>query len=373
MPPVYFDHITKRFGDVTVVEDFDLQVADGELLVLVGGSGSGKTTILRMLAGLEEVTTGTIRIDQRDVTALAPRDRDVAMVFQDYGLYPHMTVRENLSLGLRLRKVAPTEIDRRVTWAAGMLRLEPLLDRKPKQLSGGQQQRVAMGRAMVREPLVFLFDEPLSNLDAGLRAQMRIEIGGLQRRLKTTTVYVTHDQVEAMTLGDRIVVLADGRMQQVGTPIDLYRSPVNRFVAGFIGTPPMNFIDGRVSDENGTLYFVAEEVRLRLHRDKLEHSGSDQITLGIRPEDLSTDSEAPSSAEFPDNLLSGRVVLVERLGGTSHVHFDVGPHRLMASVSNDALPDVGETITVRVPAERVHLFGQDGRTLSSNDGQGTKS
>ncbi|HZK77928.1 MAG TPA: ABC transporter ATP-binding protein, partial [Gemmatimonadaceae bacterium] len=181
MPSVHFDHVSKRFGATTVVEDFCLDVEDGELLVLVGGSGSGKTTILRMLAGLEEVTEGTIRIDDRDVTALPPRDRDVAMVFQDYGLYPHMTVRENLSLGLRLRKVARTEIDRRVAWAADMLRLEPLLDRKPKQLSGGQQQRVAMGRAMVREPLVFLFDEPLSNLDAGLRAQMRIEIGGLQR------------------------------------------------------------------------------------------------------------------------------------------------------------------------------------------------
>jgi len=363
MPPVYFEHVTKRFGDLTVVEDFDLQVADGELLVLVGGSGSGKTTILRMLAGLEEVTTGTIRIDQRDVTALPPRDRDVAMVFQDYGLYPHMSVRENLSLGLRLRKIAAAEIDRRVTWAAGMLRLEPLLDRKPKQLSGGQQQRVAMGRAMVREPLVFLFDEPLSNLDAGLRAQMRIEIGGLQRRLKTTTVYVTHDQVEAMTLGDRIVVLADGRMQQVGRPIDLYRSPVNRFVAGFIGTPPMNFIDGRVANDDGAVTFAAEDVRLKLRRDSTPAAGSDAVTLGIRPEDLSTDSGGASATETRDNAITGRVVLVERLGGTSHVHFDVGPHRLMASVSNDSLPDVGETINVNVPADRVHLFGADGRAL----------
>jgi ABC-type sugar transport system ATPase subunit len=370
MPSVYFDHITKRFGDVTVVEDFDLEVADGELLVLVGGSGSGKTTILRMLAGLEEVTTGTIRIDQRDVTALPPRARDVAMVFQDYGLYPHMTVRENLSLGLRLRKIDSAEIDRRVTWAAGMLRLEPLLDRKPKQLSGGQQQRVAMGRAMVREPLVFLFDEPLSNLDAGLRAQMRIEIGGLQRRLKTTTVYVTHDQVEAMTLGDRIVVLADGRMQQVGTPIDLYRSPVNRFVAGFIGTPPMNFIDGRLLEENGALFFVSEDVRLKL-RHNIGQGGSDQVTLGIRPEDLIAESESASATESADDVLRGTVVLVERLGGTSHVHFDVGPHRLMASVSNDSLPDVGDTIAVRVPSGRVHLFGPEGRTLSSNDGNET--
>ncbi|MBA3404300.1 MAG: ABC transporter ATP-binding protein, partial [Gemmatimonadaceae bacterium] len=268
MPSVHFEHVSKRFGSTTVVEDFNLEVADGELLVLVGGSGSGKTTILRMLAGLEEVTEGTIRIDQRDVTALPPRDRDVAMVFQDYGLYPHMTVRENLSLGLRLRRVARQEIDRRVAWAGDMLRLEPLLDRKPKQLSGGQQQRVAMGRAMVREPLVFLFDEPLSNLDAGLRAQMRIEIGGLQRRLRTTTVYVTHDQVEAMTLGDRIVVLADGKIQQVGRPIDLYRNPVNRFVAGFIGTPPMNFIDGKIEDDNGATVFTADGVRIQLASDR---------------------------------------------------------------------------------------------------------
>ncbi|MBC7840021.1 MAG: sn-glycerol-3-phosphate ABC transporter ATP-binding protein UgpC [Nitrospiraceae bacterium] len=365
MPSVHFEHISKRFGATTVVEDFNLEVADGELLVLVGGSGSGKTTILRMLAGLEEVTEGTIRIDQRDVTALPPRERDVAMVFQDYGLYPHMTVRENLSLGLRLRKVARQEIDRRVTWAGEMLRLEPLLDRKPKQLSGGQQQRVAMGRAMVREPLVFLFDEPLSNLDAGLRAQMRIEIGGLQRRLKTTTVYVTHDQVEAMTLGDRIVVLADGRIQQIGKPIELYRAPVNRFVAGFIGTPPMNFVEGRVAEEAGALVFMAEGFRVTLPRERTAPTmAPGPVTLGIRPEDLKVDSSEGPSAGPPEDRVPGRVVLVERLGGTSHVHFDAGPHRLLASVSNDRLPEVGDTITVRVHTERVHLFVGDRRVLS---------
>jgi len=365
MPSVQFEHVTKRFGGTTVVEDFNLEVADGELLVLVGGSGSGKTTILRMLAGLEEVTEGTIRIDERDVTALAPRARDVAMVFQDYGLYPHMTVRENLSLGLRLRKVARQEIDRRVAWAGDMLRLGPLLDRKPKQLSGGQQQRVAMGRAMVREPLVFLFDEPLSNLDAGLRAQMRIEIGGLQRRLKTTTVYVTHDQVEAMTLGDRIVVLAEGRIQQVGRPIDLYRAPVNRFVAGFIGTPPMNFADGHIEHAEGVSSFVADAMRVKLHRGGLA-PGSYPVTLGIRPEDLKADFNAGSTTtDASGDLLAGRVVLVERLGGTSHVHLEVGPHRLMASVTNVPLPDVGDEFAVRVSADSVHLFGPDGRALTS--------
>ena len=364
MPSVSFEHVTKRFGDATVIEDFDLQVADGELLVLVGGSGSGKSTILRMLAGLETVTSGRIRIDDRDVTDLAPRDRDVAMVFQDYGLYPHMTVRENLSLGLRLRKIPRPEIDRRVAWAAGVLGLEPLLDRKPKALSGGQRQRVAMGRAMVREPKVFLFDEPLSNLDAGLRAQMRIEIGGLQHRLKTTTVYVTHDQVEAMTLGDRIVVLADGRIQQIGRPIELYHSPVNRFVAGFIGTPSMNFLLGRIEAASGKSIFKTEGGQVAIARKDLSHLGSDgQVTLGIRPEDLRIVTHADSAVPRGDETMLGRVVLVERLGGTSHVHFDLGPHRMMVSISTEALPDVGESITVRVPAERVHLFGANGVTL----------
>ena len=358
MPSVSFEHVTKRFGETTVVEDFTLDVTDGELLVLVGGSGSGKSTILRMLAGLESVSTGTIRIDTRDVTTLPPRDRDVAMVFQDYGLYPHMTVRENLSLGLRLKKVARPEIDRRIAWAGGILGLEPLLDRKPRQLSGGQRQRVAMGRAMVREPKVFLFDEPLSNLDAGLRAQMRIEIGSLQRRLNTTTIYVTHDQVEAMTLGDRIVVLADGHIQQTGRPIDIYRAPANRFVAGFIGTPRMNFVEGRIQRDGGDLVFLADGARIRLSKERTASAGAaEPTTLGVRPEDLVIESEGPEGSD-----LEGRVVLVERLGGTTHVHFDAGPHRLMAAVSNDSVPEVGEHIRVRIRAERIHLFGADGRS-----------
>ena len=358
MPSVSFEHVTKRFGETTVVEDFTLDVADGELLVLVGGSGSGKSTILRMLAGLESVSSGTIRIDARDVTTVPPRDRDVAMVFQDYGLYPHMTVRENLSLGLRLKKVARQEIDRRIAWAGGILGLEPLLDRKPKQLSGGQRQRVAMGRAMVREPKVFLFDEPLSNLDAGLRAQMRIEIGSLQRRLKTTTVYVTHDQVEAMTLGDRIVVLADGHIQQIGRPIDIYRAPANRFVAGFIGTPRMNFVEGRVERTGNQLVFITDGARIELppNRDR-PAAAAERITLGLRPEDLLIDFGG-----LQDNTLTGRVVLVERLGGTTHVHFDAGPHRLMAVVGNESVPEVGEEIRVRARAERLHVFGTDGRS-----------
>ena len=369
MARVTFEHVTKWFGETRVVEDLDLEVADGELLVLVGGSGSGKSTILRMLAGLESVTSGTIRIDGRDVTHLPPRERDVAMVFQDYALYPHMSVRENLSLGLRLKKVPRPEIDKRVAWAAGILGLDPLLDRKPKQLSGGQRQRVAMGRAMVREPLVFLFDEPLSNLDAGLRAQMRIEIGALQRRLKTTTVYVTHDQVEAMTLGDRIVVLANGVIQQVGHPIELYRAPANRFVAGFIGTPPMNFLEGRIVELDGRVDFVAEEggIHIELPRERVTATlATGAVTLGVRPEDLVLDLAASNSTAR--EALKGPVVLVERLGGTSHVHVELGRRRLLALMSGDGLPEVGANVRVYVPGDRVYLFAADGRALRSSTG-----
>jgi ABC-type sugar transport system ATPase subunit len=362
MPSVAFDHVTKRFGQVSVVDDFNLRVEDGEVLVLVGGSGSGKSTILRMVAGLEEVTAGAITIDGRDITHLPPRDRDVAMVFQDYALYPHLSVRDNLALGLRLRKVLGPEIDRRVQWAGEMLGLTPLLDRKPRQLSGGQRQRVAMGRAMVREPLVFLFDEPLSNLDAGLRAQMRMEIGSLQRRLKTTTIYVTHDQVEAMTLGDRIVVLANGRIQQVGKPIELYRSPANRFVAGFIGSPPMNFIDGRLRADDRAVAFVAEAFRVKLPGDRVHAAMlTETTTLGIRPEDLTLVSGGRGGAG--DTGLAGRVLLVERLGGTSHVHIAVGSHRLMASVSIEPLPEIGDHVELHVPGARVHLFSGDGQSF----------
>jgi ABC-type sugar transport system ATPase subunit len=317
--------------------------------VLVGGSGSGKSTILRMVAGLESVSTGRIHIGERDVTGLPPRERDVAMVFQDYALYPHMTVRENLSLGLRLRRMPGAEVERRIAWAAGVLGLEPLLDRKPRQLSGGQRQRVAMGRAMVREPSAFLFDEPLSNLDAALRGQMRIEIGGLQRRLGTTTIYVTHDQVEAMTLGDRIVVLAQGVIQQVGRPIELYRSPANRFVAGFIGTPAMNFVDGRIEGDA----FAADGLRVPLGRAM----PPGPATLGIRPEHVVLTGSPDESAA------RGRVVLVERLGGTSHVHVDVGRHRFTAVVAGESLPEVGEEIAVHIPADRVHVFGPEGLAL----------
>ncbi len=243
MATVTFDHVYKKYGEVTAVSDLNLEIGDGEFMVLVGPSGCGKTTSLRMIAGLEEITDGTLRIGDRVVNDVAPKDRDIAMVFQSYALYPHMSVRDNLAFGLKLRKVPKPEIEKRINEAAGILQLEKLLARKPKELSGGQRQRVALGRAIVREPAVFLMDEPLSNLDAKLRVQTRAEIARLHQRLKTTMVYVTHDQVEAMTMGERIAVMSDGLLQQVGTPQELYDHPKNRFVAGFIGSPSMNFIE----------------------------------------------------------------------------------------------------------------------------------
>ena len=331
MATVSFKGVRKDFGATTVVHDFDLQVADGELVVLVGGSGSGKSTTLRMLAGLEEVSAGVIRIGERDVTNLAPRDRDVAMVFQDYALYPHLTARENIALGLRLRKIAPAEIERRVGWAADVLGLGAFMDRKPKQLSGGQRQRVAMGRAMVREPAVFLFDEPLSNLDAQLRGQMRGEIARLQRRLGTTTLYVTHDQVEAMTLADRLVILDGGRVQQIGAPLEVYQRPANRFVAGFIGTPPMNFVDGTlgpISAEGGT--------------------------WGIRPEDV-----ALVAVGTPGSI-PAEVVLVELLGAQAHLHLDAGAQRLIAVVAGTDAPAKGAPVHLRLDPARAHRFDAGG-------------
>nr|MBA4170754.1 ATP-binding cassette domain-containing protein [Chloroflexota bacterium] len=264
MATVTFDHVWKRYGDVVAVNDFTLEIQDEEFLILVGPSGCGKTTALRMVAGLEEISEGTLKIGDRVVNDLAPKDRDVAMVFQSYALYPHMSVRDNLAFGLKLRKVPKDEIEKRVQEAARTIELGNLLDRKPKQLSGGQRQRVALGRAIVREPAVFLMDEPLSNLDAKLRVQTRAEIARLHQRLKTTIVYVTHDQVEAMTMGDRIAVMNNGILQQVGPPQQLYEHPVNKFVAGFIGSPSMNFINVTPHDDSGRVVLRTENVELQV-------------------------------------------------------------------------------------------------------------
>ena len=336
MATVSFQRVRKDFGATTVVHDFDLQVADGELVVLVGGSGSGKSTTLRMLAGLEEVSAGVIRIGERDVTNLPPRDRDVAMVFQDYALYPHLTARENIALGMRLRKFAPAEIEKRVGWASEVLGLGAFMDRKPKQLSGGQRQRVAMGRAMVREPAVFLFDEPLSNLDAQLRGQMRGEIARLQRRLGTTTLYVTHDQVEAMTLADRLVILDGGRVQQIGKPLEVYQRPVNRFVAGFIGTPPMNFVEGPLG---------AVDVH---------------DAWGIRPEDVELVAAGSPGA------IPAEVILVELLGAQAHLHLDAGAQRLIAVVAGADAPAKGAPVHVRLDHARAHRFDANGNTMEGS-------
>src|SRR5215204_6591087 len=286
MATVTFDHVTKRYGDVTAVDDLNLEIADGEFMVLVGPSGCGKTTSLRMIAGLEEISEGQLRIGDRVVNDVAPKDRDIAMVFQSYALYPHMSVRDNLAFGLKLRKVPKADIEKRINEAAGILQLEKLLDRKPKELSGGQRQRVALGRAIVREPAVFLMNEPLSNLDAKLRVQTRAEIARLHQRLRTTVVYVTHDQVEAMTMGDRIAVMNFGVLQQVGPPQDLYERPVNKFVAGFIGSPAMNFINVRAEKANGTVTLKNEALELPVP-DRLKDivaAADGELTLGVRPE-----------------------------------------------------------------------------------------
>ena len=325
MAVIVLEGVGKAFPDGTVaVKDLDLQMDDGEFVVLVGPSGSGKSTVLRMIAGLEEVTSGTIRVGDRVVNDLSPAERDIAMVFQNYALYPHMTVFENMAFALKLRKVPKDEIQRRVRDAAELLSITEFLERKPRQLSGGQRQRVAMGRAIVREPAAFLMDEPLSNLDAKLRVQMRSEIGRLHQRLGTSTVYVTHDQVEAVTMADRVAVLRDGMLQQFGTPDELYEKPVNVFVAGFIGSPAMNLVATRVVSGEGDLAVAFGSHRLELSpavARSLADRHDQDVLLGIRPEDI----EDPEFAAFDGNTarLEVTVDLVENLGAERIAHFEI--------------------------------------------------
>ena len=348
MATVTFNDVRKDFGDLTVIERLNLDIGDEEFMVLVGPSGCGKSTALRMIAGLEEITAGEISIGDRVVNDLAPKERDIAMVFQSYALYPHMTVRENLEFGLRLRKMAQGEIDQRVNQAAEILGITNLLDRKPKQMSGGQRQRVAVGRAIVRDPSVFLFDEPLSNLDAKLRVQMRAEISKLQRRLKTTTVYVTHDQVEAMTMGDRIAILKDGDLQQVGTPLEVYERPANTFVASFIGTPPMNLLDCTVrgSKLEGEGFSLPVPSRF----GQLEEGR--KLVAGMRPESLSVDGES----DEPTAPIAVQVEVVEPLGHENIVHARVGSEFITATLDPQSSPAVGESAELAVIVDSIHLF-----------------
>ena len=355
MATVTFDHVFKRYGDVTAVNDLNLQIQDEEFLVLVGPSGCGKTTALRMIAGLEDVSDGSLKIGDREVNNLAPKDRDVAMVFQSYALYPHMSVYDNLAFGLKLRKMPKAEIDKRVREAAATIELHNLLDRKPKQLSGGQRQRVALGRAIVREPAVFLMDEPLSNLDAKLRVQTRAEIARLHQRLRTTVVYVTHDQVEAMTMGDRIAVMNFGVLQQVGSPQELYQHPVNKFVAGFIGSPAMNFVNVTPKTEGGSLKVVGEGFDLPVP-DSLKNAvenGATDLTAGVRPEHFEMMTGA---APGPGATVRATTDVVEFLGNEELLHVRVGGHDLVAVVDASHRVKPGDVVELFVPIDRVHLF-----------------
>ncbi|MFH1904670.1 MAG: sn-glycerol-3-phosphate ABC transporter ATP-binding protein UgpC [bacterium] len=353
MARVHMKNVTKVFsGSVEAVKDFSLEVKDREFVVFVGPSGSGKSTALRMIAGLEEITEGEIYIDDRLINDVPSKDRDIAMVFQSYALYPHMKIYDNLAFGLKLRKYPKEEIDRRVKETAQILGIEHLLERIPKALSGGQQQRVALGRAIVRKPKVFLFDEPLSNLDAKLRVQMRIEIIKLHQRLQTTAIYVTHDQVEAMTMGERIVVLKDGLIQQVDAPLTLYHKPLNKFVASFIGSPPMNFFEGKILKKDNSFYFAGDAIEIPLDAKtstKIAPYINKEVFLGIRPESIEISNEKGFSAVLE---------VTEPLGNEILLHFSVSNVGFLASQTSFSLTkhNSGDKVKVLFPPERLYFF-----------------
>lgn len=356
MASIKFENVIKSYGDVNIIKGLDLNIENKEFMVLVGPSGCGKSTTLRMIAGLEDITDGNLYIGDRVVNNVHPKDRDVAMVFQSYALYPHMTVYENIAFGLRLRKMAKEEIDRLVTEAAETLGLAHLLDRKPKALSGGQRQRVALGRAIVRKPSVFLFDEPLSNLDAELRVQMRAEIANLQKRLGITSVYVTHDQTEAMTMGDRIAVLHDGNLRQVGTPLDLYDTPANVFVAQFIGTPNMNIVKMKVSEDAGTLTHPSVEISSPAEwKDGLAACKGKEVYVGFRPEHV---REVEESDWENTATISGKVTIIETLGHEVVVHFLIeGEDKpMIAKMDVHRTPRVGDVVSLHVNTDKLHIF-----------------
>jgi multiple sugar transport system ATP-binding protein len=359
MATVTFDHVWKRFGEFNAVKDLNLEIQDGEFMVLVGPSGCGKTTSLRMIAGLEEISQGDLKIGDRVVNDVQSKDRDIAMVFQSYALYPHMSVYDNMAFGLKLRKTPKSEIERRVKEAAGLLGLENL-QKKPRELSGGQRQRVALGRAIVREPAVFLMDEPLSNLDAKLRVETRANIARLHQRLKTTTVYVTHDQVEAMTMGTRIAVMDKGELQQVGAPQELYESPRNLFVAGFIGSPAMNFVDVARDGTDVKGEGIAMTVPTR-YRGGLETAGKD-LVAGFRPEHLEL-------GEFPNSAtIRAKADVVEFLGDQELLHVTIPGHEgdVVAVVGSEHRVKPGDVLDLKLPLEKLHLFDKGtGASLAS--------
>lgn len=363
MADLQLKHIYKKYaGNVTAVSDFCIDIADKEFIILVGPSGCGKSTTLRMIAGLEEITEGELYIGGKLMNDVAPKDRDIAMVFQNYALYPHMTVYDNMAFALKLRKTPKDEIKKRVTEAARILDIEPLLDRKPRALSGGQRQRVAMGRAIVRSPKVFLMDEPLSNLDAKLRVAMRTEIKKLHDRLATTFIYVTHDQTEAMTMGTRIVVMKDGIIQQVDTPTNLYNYPVNMFVGGFIGSPQMNFINATLTQKDDGLYLVFGEETVKLPEGKaakpeLKAYIGKEVVMGIRPEDIHDDEAFIASKA--DSSVSASVEVTEMMGSETYLYLKIAGVQFTARVNQRSTAAAGDNIKVAFEMNKLHIFDKD--------------
>ena len=360
MAKVTLENVCKSFGEIEAVSCFQLEIEDKEFLVLLGPSGCGKSTTLRMIAGLEELTDGNIYIGDKLVNDMPPRDRRIAMVFQDYALYPHMTVYQNMAFGLKLRKHPKAEIDQRVKEAAEILGIQNLLDRNPRELSGGQRQRVAVGRAIVRKPAVFLFDEPLSNLDAKLRGQMRIELSKLHDQLNTTIIYVTHDQVEAMTMGTKIVIMKDGLVQQVGPPMEIYDFPVNKFVGGFIGSPGMNFMPARIVAEDSNLYVDAGSFRLLIPPSKHSYLASKtgrEVILGIRPEHI--EDIAFLDTSYVTETFKAVVEVVETLGSEVQLDVACGDHNLVARVDPRTRAERNKEIELAVNMDKIHIFDKE--------------
>ncbi|TPK73474.1 sn-glycerol-3-phosphate ABC transporter ATP-binding protein UgpC [Mesorhizobium sp. B2-4-15] len=365
MATVSLKKLTKRYGNIEIVHGIDLDITDREFIALVGPSGCGKSTTLRMIAGLEEISAGSIEIGGRVVNDLPPRSRNISMVFQSYALYPHMTVRENLGFSLKIAGAAKEDMDRRVAEASAILGLDTLLDRRPSQLSGGQRQRVAMGRAIVRDPDVFLFDEPLSNLDAKLRTQMRTEIKKLHAKVRSTVIYVTHDQVEAMTLADRIVIMRDGHIEQVGTPDEVFRRPATRFVAGFIGSPPMNLHEARVDD--GQLVFASGEKLPLPHQFKANVTTGDKVVFGLRPDDIYPTGHGISSGDAADvHQIELPITVTEPLGNETLVFVEFNGSDWVSRMLNPRPLKSGERVAMSLDLSQAHLFAADtGKTLRS--------